>query len=125
MMPDNELLRIVGPDVKVMVWASNDELDEQTQYFQTMNYLLDGLVKKHLEEKTTWNQITFVHQLFGDSFWVAFVNIRKIAKVDFINSLKNIVPQDKREKLIVLNQTLLPTDWEQSLDKLFRFVEKI
>jgi hypothetical protein len=125
MMPDTEILQTIAPDVQVVVWSDNKPLDENTPHFQTIDYLLDGLLRKHTEDRKDLDQVIFVHNLFGKNFWVAFANSSILSVNDFIIGLKNIIPEEGREKMIILNHESLPANWHQPLDKFFGFVEKL
>jgi hypothetical protein len=125
MMPDIEILQTIAPDVQVIVWSDNKPLDENTPHFQTIDYLLDGLLRKQTENRKDLDQVIFVHNLFGKNFWVAFANTSRIQVNDFVTALRNIIPEDGREKMVVLNHEVLPSNWVQPLDKFFGFIEKI
>ena len=124
-MPENEILKTITPDVRALVWVDDQNLSLETPFFSTVDYLTDGLVRKHLEEQKEWNQVTFVHSVFGQSFWVAFANTKASDLNAFLQSLKNIIPEQSRSKMILLNHKNIPANWNNSLDKLFGFVERI
>lgn len=125
MMPDPSILGKISPRTSVLVWASDRELSPELSDFQTVDYLLDGLVRKHLAEQTELTQVSFVHTLFGKNFWVAFLNTGSVNAEKFTQNLLALVPTTEREHLIILGSQLLPADLERNLDKAFGFVEKI
>ncbi len=125
MMPETQILSTIAPDVRTIIWASDENLGTQTPFYPTVDYLLDGLVRSHIEEKKDWSQVTFVHQVFGKSFWVVFANTKECELNSFLTSLKSIIPEEGRSKMVVLNNEKLPAAWAPPLDKLFGFVEKI
>ncbi|MFP5459081.1 MAG: hypothetical protein ACLGG7_10130 [Bacteriovoracia bacterium] len=125
MMPDPSILGKISPRTSVLVWASDRELSPELSDFQTVDYLLDGLVRKHLAEQTELTQVSFVHTLFGKNFWVAFLNTGSVNAEKFTQNLLALVPTTEREHLIILGSQLLLADLERNLDKAFGFVEKI
>jgi hypothetical protein len=125
MMPETETLKTITSDVRTVVWASDEDLSPLTPFYPTVDYLLDGLVRSHLEEEKQWSHVTFVHQVFGKSFWVVFANTKQCDLNFFLTSVKNIIPQEGRSKMVVLNTEKLPSTWATALDKIFAFVEKI
>jgi hypothetical protein len=125
MMPETEILKTIASDVRTIVWASDEDLSPLTPFYPTVDYLLDGLVRSHLEEEKKWSQVTFVHQVFGKSFWVVFANTKECDLNSFLSSVKNIIPEEGRSKMVVLNTEKLPSTWATPLDKIFAFVERI
>ncbi len=124
-MPETQILKTIAADVRTIVWASDENLSPLTPYYPTVDYLLDGLVRSHLEENKNWSQVTFVHQVFGKSFWVVFANTKECEIKSLMTSVKNIIPEEGRSKMVILNNDKLPSSWSDSLDKVFTFVEKI
>ena len=125
MIAENDILKIVTPDVRALVWVDDKSLNTKTPFFQTVDYLLDGLVRKHIDEPKEWTQVTFIHSVFGQSFWVAFADTNQTDLNAFVQSLKNIIPEQSRSKMVLLNHEKLPSSWNNPLDKLFGFVERI
>lgn len=125
MSPENDILRTVTPDVHSLVWVDDKNLSLETPFFSTIDYLLDGLARKHLDHQSDWSQVTFAHNIFGKNFWVIFANTKVTKLEPLIHSLKSIIPETSRSKMIVLNHEILPESWNSSLDKLFGFVERL
>lgn len=125
MMPDPSILEKISPRTSVLVWASDRHLSSELSHFQTVDYLLDGLVRKHLAEQTELGQVSFVHTLFGKNFWVAFVDAATVNTEKFTKNLLALVPAPEREHLLILGPQHLTPDLERSLDKAFGFVEKM
>ena len=125
MMPQTQILETVAADVRAIVWVHDEDLSPQTPFYPTVDYLLDGLVRSHLEEEKNWSQVTFVHQVFGKSFWVVFANTKTTELTALVSSVKNIIPDEGRSKMVILNNEKLPSSWATQFDKLFAFVEKL
>lgn len=124
MMPEQDLLTKLTPDVRVVIWSSDAPLSKETPGFASVDYLLDGLVQRHLETEGPWHSVTFVHNLFGETFWLAYTDAK--GSVDeFLGALLGVVPTAAREKLLVLGAKHLPPQWETRIDKAFGFVEKL
>lgn len=125
MMPEPAILTKITPQTTIVVWASDRGLNHQVPGFGTVDYLLDGLVRKHISHQENDDQVSFVHTLFGKNFRVAFVNIEAINLDDFMKGLITLVPEKEREYLVVINSHFLPKNFDQKLDKTFGFVEKL
>lgn len=124
MMPDVAVLRLLTPDVRAMIWAAKEPLSESTPGYTTVNYLFDGLIKNHLQTQSDLRQVTFIHQLDGQNFWLGFVDGSGSVD-DFMKSFVGIIPEKSREKLLILGAENLPSSWDKPLDKAFGFVERI
>ncbi len=124
MMPDVAVLRLLTPDVRAMIWAAKEPLSEATPGYATVNYLFDGLIKSHLQTQKELHQVTFIHQLDGENFWLGFVDGSGSVE-DFMKSFVGIIPEKSREKLLILGSEHLPSSWDKPLDKAFGFVERI
>jgi hypothetical protein len=124
MMPDPSILAKITPQTTVVVWASDRSLHHEVPGFSTVDYLLDGLVRKHISNQENADQVNFVHTLFGQNFWVAYINVNS-KNENFISGLTTLIPEGKREYLVVLNSQLIPSALDQKLDKHFGFVEKL
>ncbi|MBY0518658.1 MAG: hypothetical protein K2P81_17235 [Bacteriovoracaceae bacterium] len=123
MMPDSDILKTLTSDVKVLVWASKEPLSESTPLFSTVDYLLDGLLRQHVRNHPTpQSEVTFVHTLYGESFWLAFTDGSSDADV-YTKTLTSVVPEKMRDKMVVLNSEELTSKLRTKLDKAFKFVE--
>lgn len=125
MMPDPAILAKITAQTTVVVWASDRNLHHQVPGFGTIDYLLDGLVRKHISNQENADQVSFVHTLFGKNFRVAFVNVETKSADEFMKGLTTLVPEKEREYLVVINSHFLPKSFDQKLDKTFGFVEKL
>ncbi len=123
MMPDSQILKVLTHDVKVLVWVSKEPLSESTSMFSTVDYLLDGLLRQHVQNhSSSQSEVTFVHTLYGESFWLAFTDGSTDPDV-YTKTLLSVVPEKMREKMVVLNSEDLPSKLKTKLDKAFKFVE--
>jgi hypothetical protein len=123
MMPDSQILKTLTSDVKVLIWASKEPLSESTPMFSTVDYLLDGLLRQHVQNSTSpQSEVTFIHTLYGESFWLAFTDGSSDADT-YTKTLLSVVPEKMREKMVVLNSEDLTSKLKTKLDKAFKFVE--
>lgn len=119
MMPEPAILTRLSPGLKVLLWMDQSPLSEENPYFETINYLLDGLVRQHLKKQVTVDQVSFVHTLFGESFWVIYANTTVVDHKSILKSMDAIIPQQARESALVLGKTA-DLNW---LEKFFKQVE--
>lgn len=125
MMPETAILTRMGPGVRVLVWLGQGPLTEETAGFATIDYLLDGLVRRHLRQAGTSNQVSFVHTLYGENFWMIYANTSSEVVAPFIKSLQVLVPEASRDKAAVLSVGIESKEWKEALDKTFRSVEHL
>lgn len=121
MMPEPAILTRLGPGLKVLLWLDQSPLSEETPSFETVNYLLDGLVRQHLKNQTAVDQVSFVHTLFGESFWVIYANAAVVDHKSILKSMDAIIPQQARDRALVLGKAA-DMNW---LEKFFKQVEVV
>lgn len=125
MMPDPTILEKITSKITTVVWVADQNLSHEIPNFATVDYLLDGLVRKHIAEQPVTTDVSFVHTLFGKNFHVAFANVEVKNHDAFVKSLITLIPEKEREFLVVLNSQFLPKALDQKLDKSFGFVERL
>lgn len=106
MMPEPAILNRLTPGLKVLLWIDSTPLSEETSNFETVNYLLDGLVRQHLKKQPSADQVSFVHTLFGESFWVIFANTTVVGPKAILKSMEAIIPQQARNHALVLGKAV-------------------
>jgi hypothetical protein len=125
MMPETAILSRLGPGARVLIWLGQAPLDEDTAGFATVDYLLDGLVRRHVRQPGPWNQVSFVHTLYGENFWMIYANTANEAVAPFIKSLLVLIPEASRNTAAVMSVGSLAKEWNEALDKTFRSVEHL
>lgn len=123
MMPETFILSRLGPGARVLIWLGQTPLDEDTDGFSTVDYLLDGLVRQHVRQSGTWNQVSFVHTLYGENFWMIYANTSSESAASLITSINVLIPETCREKAAVMSAGLVTKEWNEALDRTFRSVE--
>ena len=123
MMPDSGLLSQLTAHEKVMLWMDNKALTDKTPHFETLNYLFDGLIYRQLTQPGTWNEVSFVHTLYGENFWLTFANTAAVKSTDVIQSLKALVPAHHTRLLVVGEK--LSADWQAALAARFTEIRSI
>jgi hypothetical protein len=92
MIPDENLLRALGPECKLVLWLAPGALGEKTPGFASINYLLDGLLRAHLSEsQADLQQVVFNHQAFGESFQVVFLDSEAAGSEKFLMQARPVL----------------------------------
>ena len=107
-MPDVEHLRLLTPDVKTVIWISQNPLSTSTEDFETLNYVLDGLPFKHLEAQGQTDSVVFSQSAFTGQFWVLFLQESDTSKQFIKTQIESIIPQDALTKILVLGAPSAP-----------------
>jgi len=123
MMPEPTILTRLGPGLKALLWIDQAPLSEASPYFETVNYLLDGLVRQHLRKLSSVDEVSFVHTLFGESFWVIFANTSTIDQKHMLKSLEAIIPEAARSHALVLGK--VEASWLTPIGKFFKQLEQV
>jgi hypothetical protein len=124
-MPETSILARLGPGARVLIWLGQTPLDEATEGFSTVDYLLDGLVRHHVRQPGPWNQVSFVHTLYGENFWMVYANTTSESVASFIRSITVLIPEASRDKAAVMSVGVVAREWNEALDKTFRSVEHL
>ena len=113
MIPDEKLLRALGPECKLVFWLAPGELAENTPGFTTINYLLDGLVRSHLSDHSKdLRQVVFHHQSFGQNFQVVFLDSAAADSATFVQQARSILNTEKVLGYVALG---VPASWRDLL----------
>jgi hypothetical protein len=117
MAPDTHLLQILVPGTRVLIWTHTRPLDLHTPGLATVDYLLDGLVAGHLNSRddVTLDHVVFSHPQFGDSFWVAFVNIEQVIPTNFMAALNAVLPSSAAVHAALYTSGNLSSQWDKAL----------
>lgn len=126
MTPDPRLLQALSPDVRVVVWAGDAALGEDTPGFVTLDYLMDGLVRSHLREGSAGpHQLLFVHTLHDAPFWAAYVDTSALAPGAFLPAFLELLPAQARAQVLVLEAAPMSNAWEKALSQGFASVNRL
>ena len=127
MVLEPHVLEILTPDKRVLLWCDNLPLGHTTPGLATVDYLLDGLVCGHLNSNADQelNSVVFSHPLYGQTFWVAFVNLAKTTPQDFLPSFIAVMPAPLKETLVLYTTTPLSSQWEHALSKAFTKIQAL
>ena len=116
MMPESELLRRIGPELKLLVWLAEAPLSEASPEFESLNYLLDGLARQHILELGESHLVNFVHQQFGKTFYLSYINQNQVKPSEAIEQLKALLKTDQPVKWSWWSVSGLPAHWQKSLE---------
>lgn len=117
MIPDETLLRALGPECKLVFWLAPGALGEKTPGFTTINYVLDGLLRGHLSEHSQdIHQVVFNHQTFGNAFQVVFLDSSDKSSASF---LPTALPILNKERALLYTAEAVPAEWLKFLQKTY------
>lgn len=117
--PNEKLLRELGPDTQVLVWMGLGPLNEDTPNFGSMDYLLDGLLRGHLRSsQNEMNQVFFAHELFGQTFWLAYTDVTS-APNEFVTAAKKLWGEKAKSLKAISCGEAAEGAWNKALQGLF------
>ena len=114
-----DLINKVTEKVDIIIWFSNEPLSEESSQFETMNYLLDGLLTEHLKNSPEKLACTFVHHHFGKKLQVYFYG-KNPEKLNITH-----LSEAEKEFGIILNTSKTDFKGRDYFQKLMKWVEEV
>ncbi|MCO4792106.1 MAG: hypothetical protein KC493_00225 [Bacteriovoracaceae bacterium] len=106
---DSEILEKFSQDFLGIIWVTKSSLENKPDFFETMDYLMDGVLTKFLSNESFVNskKNLFIGKSFDRPFFLIHLeeNLQKILE-ESKNLLKISLKEDEpRKKFLVINNT--------------------
>lgn len=100
---NKDLLRSITQNIAGIVWITDDQLSRESEYFNEIDYLLDGLISRRILDGVDFNQKTnlLLSKSFGEHFFV----IHTCQSDGQLHKSLDLIPTTNRSIIKVINTT--------------------
>jgi hypothetical protein len=112
------LVEKITPDIKGVLWITQEDLSLDLNGFNQFNYLFDGLISEYIIETKNVSELKskiFYTKNFSNNLWLIHLNGSQISSQidEHMALISNVL--DDNNKFIIINETY--KKWEDELPK--------
>lgn len=103
------LLSVIDENVTAVIWVTEGQLDQRPVYFDQIDYLLDGMLTKHItrqikqDRPTDDGKVLFFNETFGQKFSLAILAKNEKLKNN-IEEFLNLLNKTQDRKVVIISK---------------------